>query len=260
MKKYVQLTENELKNVIIDILNEENGFELTEYGHRGLWKPKWSEQDQLLAMYNYLYGIEDLGINKEELMDEVIGSSVDSFNQQTANFRSLYTNRTEGLPRESNPQNFVYAKYKNLSKSELKKICLNIIQERLANPDVAVTKKKLGQEIGAKRDEIKKGREDALRKAGISNPEKWKVTRSEPLNPPIEDEPENTTEGGNEINQIKDFLSSIVDKIRNVSSKDELEKLATDLEFIIEYMDDELIDKNTSNMVAEMKYIFHNLI
>lgn len=257
MKKKIILTEAQFKKVLhYKILNE--------YGQKGKWKAEWSEQDQLLAMYNHLYGIEDLGINKAELMDKIIGSSIGALNQQTANFRSLYTDRREGLHRESNPQNAVFEKYKNLSRQELKKICLDIIQERLENPDIAVTKKKLGQEIGDKRDEIAAGRKEGLIKAGI-DPKKvgtMKLIGSKLLNPPAPDDDEDIVskpgpEGmkRTEKEQIQDYLKSIHDRLKNAVSKEDTAALADELEFVMDYIDSELTDKEEGMMAESIKRI-----
>lgn len=257
MKKIVQLTERELKTMIKSLLKEQED-DVNEYGRKGQWKPEWNEEDQMLAMYNSLYGIQELGEGKLYVAHSIIGTSVASFNQQSSNFDYLHTGR--GLDRPNETQTKVYEQYKNMPKAEFKEICLEIIRKRKANPEEAVTKKKLGDEIGSKRDAIKQSRQDALVAAGVQNPKKMKLIRSNPLYEPDAEESEPVQQSQSEKNQIKDFLTSIVDRMRNIKSKNELEKLASDLEFVIEYMDDELVDKNVANMVAEMKYIFKRMI
>jgi hypothetical protein len=258
MSRKIWIRESQLMSMIYDVLMEQN--ELDEYGRRGRWKPEWHEEDQLLAMYNYLYGVEELGLNKQEIMDKIIGSSVDAFNQQTNNFESLYTNRERGQHRESNPQNYVYGKYKHLSKSELKSICLNIIQDRLANPDIAVIKKKLGQEIGDKRDEIARGREEGLLKAGVPKEKIPNMTliRSNPLIPPSEDEENDEEKNGDYMfkEDIKSYLVPIISRMKAVKTRDDINKLVTDLQFIVDYIDDELGETNSKKMVSEIRRIF----
>ena len=234
--------------------------DLNESGRRGLWKSEWNEEDQILAMFNALYGIEDLGISKEELMSDVIGSSLGSLAKQTANFKFL--NGEPGLDRPHTKQSPVFEKYKNLSKSEFKRICSDIINNRMENPETAVVNKKIGNEIGSKRDEIDRSRREELLKKGI-NPDKQRLTMtgSRPKNLPVEDEPEAeslpepSVTKQTEKDQIKDFINSIRDRLQNVNSKEDALTLANDLEFIIGYIDKELTDKN---MVAEITNILKN--
>jgi len=136
---------------------------------------------------------------------------------------------------------------------------LEIIQKRLENPETAVINKKLGHEIGSKRDEIDQSRRDALIKAGV-NPDKQKLTMigSRVKNQPVEDDPEDeigSVPKQTEKDQIKDFINSVRDRLQNVNSKEDALTLANDLDFIIGYIDSELTDKN---MVAEITNILKN--
>jgi hypothetical protein len=214
-----------------------------------LWKSEWNEGDQMLAMYNSLYGIEDLGMgNKQEIAENIIGSSLASFNQQSSNFDFL--SGKGGLDRPHSLQSPVWEKYKDLSKTEFKRLCLEIIQKRLENPEEAAVNKKLGQEIGSKRDEITKARREALIKAGV-NPDKQTMIGTRPKDLPVEDEPEKPTEK----EQIQNFLRSIQDRLKNINTKEDAIILSNQLEFVIEYIDNELTDKN---MVAEITNIIKN--
>lgn len=248
MKRKIRLTESQFDKVLhYKILNE--------YGKKGRWKPEWYKEDQMLAMYNSFYGIQELGLNKEEVANNIIGSSIDSFNQQSSNFDFL--DGRGGLDRESYKQEAVYKEYKNTPKQEFKKLCLDIIQRRLENPDPAATRYKLGQEIGNKREEIQKGREEGLKNKGvdINRIGKMKLTNSRPLNPPVEDEPQKPTEK----DQVRDFLKAMYDRMRNVKSQQEIDKLADELAFIIDYIDNTLTDKNFEEVVTEIRKIFKSL-
>lgn len=236
MKKTIRITESHLKTLVRNVLLEQG--QMNEYGRKGLWKPEWTEEDQTLAMYNALYGIEELGINKSQVANDVIGSSVDAFNQQTSNFTFLHTG--QGLDREHKLQPIIYERYKDLPKAQFKKLCLDIIHYRLEHPEIAVTKKKLGEEIGSKREEIQKGRENALIAKGVDPYRigKMKVIGSRPLNPPSEEEP--ASESMTSLkDQIRDFLKSVHDRILNITSVDETKPIADDIEFIIDYIESE---------------------
>jgi len=236
MKRKIRLTESQLHTIIKKVIREQ---ELDEYGRKGLWKPEWNEKDQMLAMYNSLYGIEELGVNKEETASDIIGTSLASFNQQTSNFDFL--SGKGGLSRPHSLQSPVYEKYKDLPKPEFKSLCEKIVDERKRNPEIAVTKKRLGQEIGSKREEISKGREEGLKKAGI-DPErirKMKLISSKPLNLPGEEKPTLKT-------QIIDYLKVIYNRIRDAASIDDIKSLADDVAFIIDYIESE-------QMIAEGK-------
>ena len=91
---------------------------LDEYGRKGTWKSEWKYDDQILAMYNSRYGIEDLGFNKQEVAEDIIGSSVASFNKQTSNFNFL--DGKGGLDRESYKQKGVHEQFVKFYKNLLK--------------------------------------------------------------------------------------------------------------------------------------------
>jgi len=237
MIKRIKLTESQLKSIIRDVLYEQN--EIDEYGRKGRWKDEWTPEDQMLAMYNSFYGIEELGMNKDEVARDIIGTSVDSFNQQSSNFDFL--DGRGGLDRESHKQTDVYEKYKKMPKYEFKKLCLDIIEKRLQNPETSVIKKKIGDEIGKKREEISTGRKEGLLKAGIS-PErvsKMSMISSRPLNSPVEDDDEPSIK-----QQITDYLKSIYNRIINATSINDTKSVANDIEFIIDYI-------NTENVISE---------
>lgn len=245
MKRKIRLTESQFDKLL-------HYKVLREYGRKGLWKPEWNEEDQILAMYNSLYGIEELGLNKEQTANDIIGTSVASFNQQTSNFDFLSTGK--GLDRPHSLQTPVYDKYKDYPKSKFKELALDIIHKRQENPEIAVSKKKLGNEIGSKRDEIGIARQQGLMGKGIDPKKvnKLKLIRSVPLNPPAEDEPKKPSEK----NQIRSFLSTIHDRMMNASSKEDFIKLADQLAFAIDYIDNELTDKTSDDIITEIRKIF----
>ncbi|HOH61205.1 MAG TPA: hypothetical protein PK698_01800 [Bacilli bacterium] len=259
MKRFIRLTESELKRIIKNVIKEDD-VDINEYGRKGQWKSEWNEGDQMLAMYNSLYGIDDLGMGgKLYIAHKIIGSSVASFNQQTSNFD--YLDGRGGLNRPNEMQTQVYEKYKNTPKNEFKKLCLEIIHKRIANPEEAAIKKDLGNEIGSKRDEIAKSRETALRAKGITNPERWSVIKSEPLNTPGDDEVITEPEQISEKDQIKKFIRDIMGRLNTVEDKNDIMKLSKDLEFLIEYLDEIMPETDSANnMVAEMCYIFKKML
>jgi hypothetical protein len=177
--------------------------------------------------------------------------------KRSSNFDFLSTGK--GLDREHELQTSVYEEYKDMPKSEFKSLCLEIIHKRQENPETAVVNKDLGNKIGAKRDEINQSRRDELIKAG-ANPDKQKLTMisSRPKDLPVEDEPEMTKEKPTEKEQIRNFLRSIQDRLKNVNSKEDAIKLSDELEFAIEYIDNELNDKGSENVVAEITNLIKN--
>lgn len=245
MSKKIKLTETQINSIVNRVINE--------YGKKGRWKPEWYEEDQMLAMYNSFYGIQELGLSKEEAANNIIGSSLASFNQQSSNFDFL--DGRGGLDRESYKQEAVYKKYKNVPKQEFKRICLNIIQKRIENPDPAAVRYKLGQEIGNKKDEIQREREKGLKDKGV-NPDRATLIGSRVKNFQDEDVPENEPEDITEKERIRDFIKSISERMRSINSKSELNKLADDLDFVIEYIDSTLTDVSTENVVSEIVRVY----
>jgi hypothetical protein len=254
MKKTIRLTESQFDIVLKHKLLEQS--DINERGRKGLWKSEWNEEDQMLAMYNSLYGIEELGINKEQAAEDIIGTSLASFNQQSSNFDFL--SGKGGLDRPHEMQTAIYEKYKDTPKTEFKSLCSDIVYKRHENPENAVVKKKLGNEIGNKRDEIQKTREDALRNKGI-DPNKASLISSRPKDiPEPEDEPSTLQGHPTAKDEIRDFLKSMYDKVKNINTKEDAQGIASDLEFIMDYIDNELTDKSDMSMVAEITNIFKN--
>lgn len=245
MGKKIRVSENQLQSVI--------KHKLTEYGRKGLWKPEWEKEDQILAMYNALYGIEEFGMSKAEVAEKIIGTSVDSFNQQTSNFHFRHTG--EGLDRPHPLQDQVYDEFKDMPKADFKRICQEIIDHRIENPPESVTKKQLGTEIGNKRDEIEKGRKDGFEKIGKKfDPEKHKLIGYREINPPIEDERPATVISTKE--DVKSFLDDIINQINNAQSPEDVKSLADDIEFIREYIDAEWMVPETEDMINETYNLF----
>ena len=113
MSKSIILTEKQIKTIIENTIDDQS--ELDEYGVKGMTKDDtylWDEGDQTLAMYNAEYGIEDLHITKEDVVNEIIGSTVGSLGKQTSNFNFLAGRG--GLDRPNKMQSLVYEKFKGI--------------------------------------------------------------------------------------------------------------------------------------------------
>jgi hypothetical protein len=85
---------------------------------------KWTDGDNMLALYYYKYKTEFLGLEEKELC-EMIGTTPTSFKTHASNFRRLHT-VTEGLSESSKSQAEIYVKYSKLNRydlfKELKKV------------------------------------------------------------------------------------------------------------------------------------------
>ena len=141
--------------------------EIDEVGTR--MKPHWSEEDQVLALYNEKYGLADVwpgefrndAQRREDFSNQVIGSTGASLLKQGLNFRWLRTKNTlspEGYPREIELQRKVFEKYDRMDRHELKRIVIDIIENKLQNPDKSVSRYK---EI-LKTKKLKSSRDKAL--------------------------------------------------------------------------------------------------
>ena len=108
MGKIIRISESQLDNILKHKISEQT--DLNERGRRGVWKQEWNEEDQMLAMYNSLYGVESLGYNKYEIAEDIIGSSVAALSKQTSNFD--YLRGLPGYDRSNTMQTAVYEKYK----------------------------------------------------------------------------------------------------------------------------------------------------
>jgi hypothetical protein len=231
MGTILKLTESQMKLVINSVINEG--------GKRGQYKEVWNFDDQTLAMYNSRFSIEDLGISKDEVAEVIIGSSVGSFVQQSSNFD--YLDGKNGLDRPNETQTAVFEKYKGYPQSDLKTVCLNILDERLENPEESVTKMKIAKEIGMKRDERARSREDAIRKSG-RDPKKLKLLKihdtERELDP--DDDSENASiidnpSQKNDIQQHIEKMYNIAMKIKSTGDISGIDDLISNLEFLDEY-------------------------
>jgi len=249
MKSKIRLRESQLKSVI--------RLRLTELGgQRGRWKPEWDKEDQMLAMYNALYGIEEFGMSKNDVAEKIIGTSLDSFVQQTSNFDFQHTG--QGLDRPHDLQSEVYKEFKDVPKEKFKEICQQIIDNRLENPPEAATKKQVGGEIGDKRDQIDLERMDALRKKGITDPSRFKLISSVPSEiPNPEEDYSSDTSVPTSKEEVKVFLDNLLNHLKNAQSKEDIRNLAGDIEFITDYIDSEWVDVEDEKIVAEAKSIYY---
>lgn len=247
MGKIIKIKESDIKRFI----NEQ--LDIDEYGIKGMRHDDtylWDEGDQMLAMYNAEYGIEELGISKEEAVTEIIGTSLGSLGKQTSNFN--YLAGRGGLDRPNKMQTHVYNKFKGIPRETFKKVCLDLIENRLENPTERVLKRKLGKEIGTKRDEASNERRNKLTDAGV-NPDRATMINQRPKYEPVPDEePTDIQPQSPRKNTPKDeiggFLKSLYMKAMETNPE-----LADDIQFISDYIDSELIDKE---MLSEIKKIF----
>jgi len=236
---------------------------LLEYGKKGAYKPEWDKEDQILAMFNSLYGVEELGVTKKFIANKIIGTSLVSFIKQTSNFD--YLDGRGGFKRPHQLQTEVYNEYKDLPKEKFKMICQEIITKKENDPD-SFNKYMIGNEIGDKRDQLKKERDSALLKLG-RNPKRMTLISSRPLDPDNDDiETDNTNDITSEpsidkkkmtpTEEIVDYMDSVISKLKEYISNGDLEsvnKIVTDIEFIKDYISDQSVDSNT---ISEIKNIF----
>jgi hypothetical protein len=240
MKKII-LTEKQLKDLI--------GLQINEAGVRGTYKEEWNEYDQTLAFFNAKYGVEELGFSKREIAEDIIGTSVASLQKQTANFK--YLMGYSGLDRPNKMQQHIYDKYKALSRQSFKNVCLDIIENYSQQPEKQKSTFKLGREIAKKRESNQKERLDALRKKIKDDklkydPNKLTLISSKPKNEP-EDEIDDFETPKTSIDDVKEFLISIYDKIDTIKSGGDismLDDLKDDIDFIKDYIESELSPKN----------------
>lgn len=254
-KQVVILSEEQIKIVLESMVDEQ--IDIDEYGVKGMRNDDtdlWDEGDQMLAMYNAEYGIEELGISKSEVVREIIGTTIGSLAKQTSNFN--YLAGRGGLDRPNKMQTFVYNKFKGIDKKLFKKVCLDLIEHRLENPTQRVTKRKLGTEIGSKRDEASNERKEKLRIAGV-NPDRATMIGQKPKYEPSPEEDEISPEvptapqKSTPKDEIKSYIKQIYDKFAE-SNPD----LADDLQFLSDYIDSELVNKE---MVSEIHKLFNNI-
>jgi len=269
MGKKIRLTESQFNSVIKFRLLSESPIKPinpkldTLPGSKGRWKDEWNEDDQILGMFNSLYGIEELGISKRDAAEKIIGTSEGSFAKQTSNFDYLRTG--EGLDRPHELQSKLYNELKDKSREELKRIALDILIKREQNPETAVTRKQTGAAIGNKRDEISTSRDEGLRKLG-KDPSKYKLIRSAPkVSEPSDDELDIPDELGTPMNttpnpkkeDMKRFLNDLLNNMRGAESIEDVQKLSGDVEFIRDYLDSEWLDGEDEQMVAEVKTLYY---
>lgn len=101
---------------------------------------KWSKNDTILTLYYVKYGLNGLPIKSEdELAVNYIGTSKGSLMMQSANMRYILGDQSNILKDFSKMQSKIFDEYNRLSKEELKKIVLNIIE----NTDIDDNMKKI---------------------------------------------------------------------------------------------------------------------
>lgn len=248
MKK-IRITESQLKYVKQSYLNE---------GKRVFYKREWDKEDQILAMFNSRYGVAELGFTEEYIANNVIGTSKSSFIMSSANFNSLDGDtglknyyKTDRKPEDILPiQIQVHEELKNISREKFKSICLHIIDKKENDPN-NVNKFTLGNDVGKHREDIVNTREKLLRDKG-HDPKKVKMIGQRPkFDPVVDDEPEVPQSPIRKTpkDEVKSYLKQMYDKF--VESNPEL---ADDIQFITDYIDSELVDKE---MLSEIRKLFN---
>jgi hypothetical protein len=234
MKKII-LNKDQLKRIVKDTSYKSL---INEYGQKGKWKSKWDRDDAILSLYNSLFGIERLGISKEDLAQNIIGSSVAALNQQTSNFDFL--DGRGGLDRKNELQTAVYNQYGKESEQKLRKMCLAIIDQRENHPKGLIKQGIEGDIIGNQMDDIRKAREKELLKKG-KDPSKFKFHNRRPLNPPVVDDDEYPSDEEHieplpptidTVKNNKEHILDFVDEIREYVNQSDF-----DVVKMIEYLD-----------------------
>lgn len=255
----IVLSESQLTRIVEKISQQKL---INEYGQKGKWKSKWDKEDAILCLYNSLFGIERLGISKEDLAQNIIGSSVDSLNQQTSNFDFL--DGRGGLDRENKLQTAVYEKYGNEPEQKLRKMCLAIIDQRGNYPKGKIEQGQTGELINKGRDAIIKDREDKLRQLG-KDPSKFTFTGRKQLHPPTVDDEEPMSPESPDTPQapatpkddVIQFLRSIysyVDKTDPQNYAKMIVDLKDDILFAIDLVGNDL--SNKSDNLTESQQLF----
>jgi len=226
----------------------------------------------LLCLYNSIYGLSGLGVTEEQLAKDVIGSSVDALRQQTANFNHL--RGLGGLGRNSTDsssvgnkgqENIFYSEFKDLPKETLRSFCVDIINQRLSNPDDRTKKVQLGFNIDKARKEVQRQRKAAFEKKGLDiNKNKFGGVR--PKDQPITDDdetPSTPIDSGNiptsetkpkntPKDDIMDFLKSVYEELKNGVENVDVEKLKDNIMFAIDIVGSDLTNKESINENKKM--------
>lgn len=86
---------------------------------------KWTKSDDIVALYLYLYGNENLNKNTDQI-SERLGMSSSSMKMRVANFKSIAQGK--GLDHAALQSREVYKTYKDVDKIELNKQVKAIIE------------------------------------------------------------------------------------------------------------------------------------
>lgn len=226
----------------------------------------------MLCLYNSIYGLSGLGVTEEQLAKDVIGSSVDALRQQTANFNHL--RGLGGLGRNSTDsssvgnkgqENIFYSEFKDLPKETLRSFCVDIINQRLSNPDDRTKKVQLGFNIDKARKEVQRQRKAAFEKKGLDI-NKYKFGGVRPKDQPITDDdetPSTPIDSGNiptsetkpkntPKDDIMDFLKSVYEELKNGVENVDVEKLKDNIMFAIDIVGSDLTNKESINENKKM--------
>lgn len=135
----------------------------------------WDKDDTIINLYYVKYDIQGLPVKDvKELAENVIGSSVASLNMQSANIRFVLGEDTGVLDCFSKVQEEVVNEYNKLSKDELKKLVLNIIDKRDLEENIKIARaKKIEKEKKDKEKKKQSELEELFRKMG-KDPKKMK--------------------------------------------------------------------------------------
>lgn len=80
---------------------------------------RWSEQDDLAALYVYLHDVNNLSWSMEEIASQ-LGIGFKSFKMRLRNFRAI--EGRGGLGNYAQQSHRIYERYKNTTEPELRKV------------------------------------------------------------------------------------------------------------------------------------------
>ncbi|MFW6026751.1 MAG: hypothetical protein ACOCRX_10460 [Candidatus Woesearchaeota archaeon] len=86
---------------------------------------RWNDEEYIIALYLYKYGFEDLGIGYTKI-GKILNRTPDAIIMRFANFLSVENNNA-GLSGGGKRTRYIYNKYNNFSKEELRKIVMDYL-------------------------------------------------------------------------------------------------------------------------------------
>ena len=238
MGKIIRITESQFEYVVKNMVKKT--ILLKEGKPRGFYKPLWTKDDQILALYIGLYGDNKLSLTTPDIAARVIGTSPDSLRTESKNYTPFIGE--PGLRRKTDVplQVEVFKDYGKLPETILREICNKIIEHGLENPNEYVKKYELGNLIGNERENVEKERNRLLKLKGVTNPKKFKLLSTRPKYQPLE------LNDGSEKNDFIKFLTDVYSKFEQLTKNNfdkNLQSIESDIEFMIDYLkEDSLLD------------------